>query len=97
MSKKMLFSLLLVIFLIALQVNLWTGQGGLLQFWQLKQAISHQEDENAQLEARNSSLHAEVLDLKEGHAAIEERARSELGMIKPGEKFYQIMDEDDER
>lgn len=92
MRAKFLLTLVLTLCLVALQVELWTGQGGLWQFWQLKHAISLQAVDNAQLEARNSRLHAEVLDLKQGHAAIEERARSELGMIKSSETFYQVVE-----
>ncbi len=92
MPIQWLLTLILTLCLIALQIELWTGQSGLWQFWQLKQAISLQEADNAQLETRNSRLHAEVLDLKQGHAAVEERARSELGMIKNGETFYQVVE-----
>lgn len=83
-------------FLIALQTDLWMGQGGLLQFIQLNKELKEQIAQNTQLETRNSILHAEVLDLKEGLDAIEERARVELGMIKPGETFYQIIGQTDE-
>lgn len=81
---------LLILFVFA-QIDLWVGQGGLMQFLQLKNDVQQQKAENTLLEVRNSVLHAEVLDLKSGHEAIEERARVELGMIKPGETFYQLM------
>lgn len=91
MKKYTLLSIFLGISFIALQVNLWLGAGGLLQFLQLKTELQQQMTENTQLEARNSVLYAEVLDLKEGYDAIEERARVDLGMIKSNETFYQII------
>jgi cell division protein FtsB len=91
MKNYTLITATLGIFFIVAQVDLWIGRGGLLQFWQLKNELQVQQDENNLLELRNSALHAEVLDLKGGYDAIEERARTELGMIKPGETFYQLM------
>jgi len=58
----------------------------------LKEQISQIKQENDQLNERNLSLAAEVLDLKQGQDAIEERARSEMGMVKYDETFYQIID-----
>ncbi|MFA6038212.1 MAG: cell division protein FtsB [Legionellales bacterium] len=91
MKNSILIITCLSIFLIIGQIDLWVGQGGLMQFLQLKNEVQQQKAENTLLEVRNSVLHAEVLDLKSGHEAIEERARVELGMIKPGEIFYQLM------
>jgi cell division protein FtsB len=85
-------ALVLVIVLIALQVRLWTGQGGLRDVWRLQQRVAQQKAENAQLKKRNETLSAEVEDLKHGDEAIEERARSELGLLKPGETFYQVVE-----
>ena len=85
-------ALVLIIILIALQVRLWTGQGGLRDVWRLQQRVAQQKTENAQLRKRNETLSAEVEDLKHGEEAIEERARSELGLLKPGETFYQIVE-----
>lgn len=89
---KTLVALLLVIFVL-LQYRLWLGDGSLVKVWQLKQAIARQQEENQQLTERNRALEAEVRDLKEGVAAIEERARTELGMIRDGETFYQVVEE----
>lgn len=61
--------------------------------WDLNRQITVQQDKNSGLKARNETLDAEVRDLKSGRAAIEERARSELGMIKQDEVFYQVMDQ----
>jgi len=72
----------------ALQVKLWFGDGGLLELHRLHQAVIRQELRNAQIQARNERLTAEVIDLKNGLDAIEERARTELGMIRSDEVFY---------
>jgi cell division protein FtsB len=85
-------ALVLVILLIALQVHLWTGQGGLRDVWLLEKRVAEQKAENAQLKKRNETLSAEVEDLKHGDEAIEERARAELGLLKPGETFYQVVE-----
>ena len=61
--------------------------------WRLRQQVDAQEKENEHLRERNAALEAEVRDLKQGLEAIEERARNELGMVKEGEKFYQIVEE----
>ena len=87
--------ILLVALLCFLQYRLWIGNGSLTEVHHLKTTIQLLEDENNQLRERNSSLAAEVLDLREGKQAIEERARSEMGMIKEGETFYQIIDKED--
>lgn len=77
-----------------LQVRLWTGQGGRWSVATLQSQVQQQVRENAGLEQRNAALAAEVEDLKSGEAAVEERARSELGMIKPGETFYRVVESD---
>jgi cell division protein FtsB len=77
--------------LLLLQYPLWFGSGGVIAVWQLKREISTQQAENARLLERNNALDAEVKDLKQGSAAIEERARTELGMVKKGETFYQVI------
>ncbi len=85
-------ALVLIILVIALQVRLWTGQGGMREVWRLRHHVVEQKDENARLKTRNETLSAEVEDLKHGDEAIEERARSELGLLKPGETFYQVVE-----
>ena len=89
-----LITLVLLALLVYLQVQLWTGAGGRAQVEDLAKAVERQRVENGQLEQRNASLEAEVLDLKEGASAVEERARAELGMIQPGEVFYRVVDGD---
>jgi len=78
--------------LIALiQYPLWLGKGSWLRVWEVDQQIQAQRATNQKLQARNAALDAEVRDLKQGLDAIEERARSELGMIKRDEIFFQIL------
>lgn len=79
--------------LIALiQHPLWIGKGGWLRVWEVEQQISAQREVNQRLKARNEALDAEIQDLKNGLDAVEERARSELGMIKQDEIFFQLLD-----
>jgi len=85
-------ALILLILLIALEVKLWAGEGGMRAVWRLEKQLAEQKAENLKLKQRNEKLAAEVEDLKSGKEAIEERARSELGLIKPGEVFYQVVD-----
>lgn len=82
---------ILLLLLVALQYKLWLGEGGFADVQRLQQKVSDQAQENARLEQRNRQLEAEVEDLRKGYDAIEERARSELGMIKDGEEFYQVV------
>jgi len=96
-SRRKLLIFGLGAILLLLQYPLWFGSGGLLTLWQLQREIDHQRAENATLRERNQALEAEVADLKEGLAAIEERARSELGMLKKGETFYQVIEPRPER
>ena len=84
-------TLIFVILIASLQYPLWLGKGSWLRVWDLSRQIAEQKDKNKLLKARNDTLDAEVRDLKQGYAAIEERARSELGMIKQDEVFYQVL------
>lgn len=88
-------NLTLLIFLVLLQIRLWNGNGSLPDVWNLEGIMASQIAENDKLTERNLSLKAEVMDLKGGMEAIEERARSEMGMIVPGETFYLIVDKPD--
>lgn len=89
-----LLSLFLVLLLVTLQLTLWFGDDSLAEVWQLRQQINTQKAENKQLQERNAALEAEVQDLKQGLAAIEERARNELGMVKKDETFFQVVEEE---
>jgi len=85
-------TLILLLVIAFLQYRLWIDEHGLREVYQLRHAISAQEQENDALRERNLSLEAEVADLKQGLEAVEERARSELGMVKDGETFYQVIE-----
>jgi cell division protein FtsB len=80
----------LVLLIAALQYPMWLGKGGWLQVRELDRQGSAQREVNAQLKLRNDALEADVRDLKTGSEAIEERARSELGMVRQDEVFFQI-------
>ena len=84
--------LLLVALLAMLQFRLWSGEGGRPSVEALEDQVREQRRENEGLQQRNDALAAEVEDLKSGEAAVEERARSELGMIRPGETFYRVIE-----
>lgn len=81
----------LLVLLASLQAKLWFGERGWHDAQSLRQTVDKQRAENARLQQRNDALSAEVEDLKSGEDAVEERARSELGMIKPGETFYRVV------
>ena len=88
-----LLLIILVVVLVMLQYKLWVGDGGVSEVWRLKNSVEQQQQENRVLKERNMALEAEVKDLKQGLEAVEERARSELGMIKEDETFYQTIEE----
>lgn len=86
-------TVIFVILIAALQYPLWLGKkGSWLTVWDLNRKIEQQKEKNDQLKARNQNMDEEVHDLKQGYDAIEERARSELGMVKQDEVFYQLID-----
>jgi cell division protein FtsB len=87
---KWLGGVLLVV-VVLLQYRLWLSEDGVRELSRLSVAVERQKAENDELGARNQQLVAEVADLKAGMAAIEERARSELGMIGRNETFYQVV------
>ncbi|HSN72213.1 MAG TPA: cell division protein FtsB [Steroidobacteraceae bacterium] len=84
-AAGILFALLL-----ALQYRLWIAPDGMREVWRIKAEIERQFAENGELEERNRTLAAEVLDLKKGRTALEERARTDLGMIGANETFFQV-------
>jgi cell division protein FtsB len=78
--------------ILLIQYPLWFGKGGWLRAWEVDRQVSAEKAKNTQLESRNAHLAAEVRDLKTGTEAIEERAREELGLVRPDETFYQYRD-----
>lgn len=87
-----LLTLALAAIIVLIQYPLWLGKGSWLRVWELDQQIQGQRAANRRLQARNGALDAEVRDLKQGLEAIEERARSELGMVKHDEIFFQFVE-----
>ena len=83
---------ILLLLIVLLQYPLWFGKGGWLQVWAYERELAAQRQTNGELRERNRQMEAEVGDLRQGYEAIEERARYELGMLKAGELFYQVVD-----
>lgn len=81
----------LVLLLILLQYKLWFGEGNLGEVYRLRHEIEAQRAENSRLKDRNAALQAQVKDLKSGTAAIDELARSRMGMIRKGDTYYQYV------
>jgi cell division protein FtsB len=77
--------------LLLLQYRLWLSGDGAREVWRLRSAVAAQQTENARLAERNRQLGAEVRDLKQGYQALEERARSDLGMVAGNETFFQVV------
>ena len=91
MKRMRVLILVLFVLLVLLQVKLWFGEGGFGEVARLETRVEEQRQRNVDLLQRNAELQAEVEDLRERLEAVEERARSELGLIKPDEKFYQVV------
>lgn len=89
MSKLTL--LLFTCLTVLMQYRLWFGVNSLPEYWQLQVQVQQQRVQNTQLSLRNQALNQEIIDLKQGLASVEERARYELGLIKPHETFYRIV------
>jgi cell division protein FtsB len=90
-SSSMRWPLVLIAaLLLFLQYPLWLGKGGWLRVWEVDTQLSERREVNRRLEQRNAALAAEVEDLKSGNEAIEERARFDLGLTRPGEVFVQV-------
>lgn len=84
----------LVMLFVLLQYEFWFAKGSVISAWKLRDHISIQQQANDQLKQRNDAIRADIADLKSGNKAIEERARTELGMVKKGETFYQVVKHD---
>jgi len=85
-----ILALSLLAIVVLLQYRLWVSDTGMREVWRLRREVATQQDLNAQLKDRNRTLAAEVQDLKKGKSAIEERARTDLGMVGSNETFFQV-------
>ena len=92
MGTLRLFVAGLLVLLVVLQYRLWVGDESIAGLHRIERAVATQEAENERLEAVNQRLEAEVRDLKEGTAAVEEQARRDLGMVGRDEIFYQVVE-----
>lgn len=88
------FMVLLAFMVLWLQSRIWIGEGSLAQITVLSDRIAQQEASNESKRQRNKVLRAEIVDLRNGVASIEEKARSEFGLIKQGETFFLLVDKD---
>ena len=91
MSHKVLIGILVLLFVL-LQYAIWAGKNSVLDVFALTATLNELTEENKKLRKRNDRLHAEVIDIKSRLSAIEARARLDLGLIKPGETFFQIIE-----
>lgn len=86
-------SVLLLLVIAGLQYSLWFGKGGWMRVWDMDRQLQAQRETNLGLKVRNAALEAEVRDLKQGLHAVEERARSDLGLTRHDEIFVQILED----
>lgn len=84
----------ILILLLSLQYKFWFGKGGMTEKILLEKELAEQVEKNKALKARNLALKAEISDLQNGLSAVEAQARRELGLVKEGETFYQILSDD---
>jgi cell division protein FtsB len=86
-------TIVLAALLVLIQYPLWLGEGGWFKVWEREKKLAAQQKVNEELHTRNAAMEGEVRDLRTGTAAIEERARNELGMIKNDEIFVQVVEQ----
>ena len=86
------FTIILIVFFLMIQFDIWFKDDGFYRVKELEQMIGNQVEENKRLKLRNEQLEREIEDLKSGTESIEEKARTDLGMIKKGEEFYLIVE-----
>lgn len=91
---KLLLVVLLAL-LALLQYRLWLAEGGIAEAVRLRERIAEEQAVNAELKARNDALATQVMELQNGHRAIEQQAREELGLVKEGEQYYQFIEPSD--
>ena len=85
------FGLFYIVLLVLLGHRIYFGNNSLPEYWRMQEKVAWQQKINQKLQLRNQALHREVEDLKHGFEAIEERAREDLGLIKPNETFYRFL------
>ena len=86
------FIIILFVFFLMIQFDIWFKDDGFYRVKELEQMIGSQVEENERLKLRNEQLEREIEELKSGTESIEEKARTDLGMIKEGEEFYLIVE-----
>ncbi len=86
------FIIILIVFFLMIQFDIWFKEDGFYRVKELEQMIGNQVEENKRLKLRNEQLEREIEELKSGTESIEEKARTDLGMIKEGEEFYLIVE-----
>ena len=86
------FIIILIVFFLMIQFDIWFKDDGFYRVKELEQMIDSQVEENERLKLRNKQLEREIQELKSGTESIEEKARTDLGMIKEGEEFYLIVE-----
>ncbi len=86
------FIAILIVFFLIIQFDIWVKEDGLNRVKELQEMIDSQSEENQKLRLRNQQLEREIDELKSGTESIEEKARTDLGMIKEGEEFYLIVE-----
>ena len=86
------FTIILIVFFLMIQFDIWFKDDGFYRVKELEQMIGSQVEENERLKLRNEQLEREIEELKSGTESIEEKARTDLGMIKKGEEFYLIVE-----
>jgi len=91
LAMKILLSVIILL-IILLQYRLWYGDGGIEEIKAYQQRLDDLQAQVEEKKERNEALYAEVEDLRKGQEAVEERARDELGMIKEGETFFQVLE-----
>ena len=92
--KVKLVLVVLIVMVISLQYALWAGKQNVIDLYQLNQQVDDARKENNEFQSRNDQLHEDVIDIKSRLSAIESQARFDLGLIKPGETYYQIVRSD---
>ena len=93
LKVKLILAVFVVIFIV-LQYALWAGKQNVIDLYRLNRQVDDVRNENNEFKRRNDQLHKDVIDIKNGTGAIESQARFDLGLIKPGETYYQIVRSD---